>query len=118
MNDLYIDLQLNPITKLGMLAKLKTKVGKGDVSDLIDSINDSKMINTIKYIYNIQGDLLPYDLMIIRDNVNKVLNDHYDRKIKGMPTSLKEEKVIEVKNAVEKVQKLIDKYFPQRNDRD
>jgi hypothetical protein len=118
MTDLYIDLHLNPITKLGFLAKFKTKVSKGDVSALIDSIQDSKMIKTIKYIYNIQGDLLAYDLVIIKDNANKVLNKHYDYKIKGQPTYLKEDQVIELKTAVENLQNLITKYFPQPNDRD
>lgn len=118
MNDLYIDTQTYPISKFGIFSALKRKIHKRDVLDLIESIKDEKLIRTIKYIYNIQGDLVPYDLAKIRDEVNQLLNHHYDCKIKGNPTALGDEQVEALNEAIEKIRLLLAKYYQVHPNKD
>lgn len=92
-NELYFS-QYDEFKKLSWYSRnFKQKVLKSDVFELIEKSNDSTLKQTVNYIYSQQGDLLPYDLIIMRDELNKILEKHYDSKIKNLTSLLNEQEV-------------------------
>ncbi len=111
--EIYLDVATTPIKPLGWLGALKFKVKKGDVSELLDNSPDEKLKTTIRYIYNIRGDILPFDLYLILIFIRKRLNRHYDNKIKNTADVLSEQEVKLLIDSQERVEELEKKYNPE-----
>lgn len=102
------------IKKLSWLGKtFETKVAKSDVYELINKSKDSKLKQTIEHIYQIRGDLLPFDLVLMRNELHQTLERHFDNKIRKQPSLLKDEDVEATQQAFESVKVMADKYKPK-----
>lgn len=111
--EIYLDVTRTPIKPFGWFEKhLGFKISKGDLSDLLDNSPDEKLKATIRYIYNIRGDLIPFDLVLIWKFMSKRLNHHYDNKIKNTTDVLSEEEVKLLIDSQERIAKLEKKYNP------
>lgn len=108
--NLYIDPQIYPQSKLSLLNPFKTTIKKKEVFELIDDSKDSKLVDTIKYLYAKQGDILPYDLRQIAESLKSLVNKFYDSKIKGESTTLTAEQVKVIENSIERIRTLMKNY--------
>lgn len=114
-NELYFS-RYDEFKKLSWYSRnFKQKISKSDVFELIEKSNDSTLKQTVNYIYNLQGDLLPYDLIIMRDELNKMLEKHYDSRIKNLASPLNEQEIEAKQQSIKSIQNLIDKYYPKPN---
>lgn len=112
-NKLYLS-EYDEIKKFGWYARnFKAKIPKSDVFELIEKSNDLTLKQTVNYIYNIQGDLLPYDLINMQYQLNKVINKYYDDKLKNLNPSLSNDEIDAKNQSFLAIQKLIDKFYPK-----
>lgn len=100
-----------PTNKRGFFGKLFTvEVDRSEVIKLLDSSKDQKLIETIRYIYNINESIIITDLILIKNEINKFEKNHHDQVIKGGPIDLSKEEFQTIQDSKKLIDVLLDKY--------
>lgn len=108
--ELYINPEVYNVPVLHILNPFRPKIKKKEAFELINECNDSKLVNTIQYLYKSQGDIYPYDLHRITSSMQKVISNFYDSKIKGESTTLNTEQIAIIENSLERIVALLKNY--------
>lgn len=100
--------------KRGWFAKLgQRKILKKDIAKLLAHATDEKLIETVRYIYNLNDGVAYSDLNMIRVEMFKTLEKHYDQVIKNLGVELSSDKVSKIENDFKLLKNLIKEYEPK-----
>lgn len=95
----------------GNLGKLK--ISKVDIAKLLANATDEKLIETIRYIYNINEVIIYNDLIMISNKMTCLLEKHYDQVIKNLGIDLSKEQANKIEHDFNLLKDLIKKYEPE-----